>query len=58
MFQIISVKTYTVFVKLSSGRTLSIGIDNVSQIRRIKEQIESHEGIPASRQQLKVGEAA
>ena len=54
VLQIIQVKKYNVYVKLQTGRTLSLEVENVSPVRLIKDLIHSQEDIAPDRQILKV----
>ena len=53
-FQVIEVKKWTIYVKLPSGETISIDLDNVAPVRDIKEIVHTRDGTLPSVQVLKV----
>ncbi len=50
----IAIKQWTVYVKLASGETIPVEIENISPVRVIKEYIQTRDGITPARQVLKV----
>ena len=53
-FQVIQIQMLNIMIKVASGATLPLAIENISPVRYIKEHIESVEGIEPAQQILKV----